>query len=440
MGIKPGEEVLFDDLLYGLMVKSGNDAANAIAATVSSSVNDFVVLMNERVVELGLTDTHFTSAHGHHDDDHYTTAREMAIIAAAAMQDPRVSEIASSLSYTLPENNLRNKPLILKSKTEFLAGMDSEYSYTYATELKTGTTSKAGQCFVGAAEKDGVRLISVVFMSTIKHEEPRWMDTIKLMDYGNSQYGQFIFMELYALAPLNIEVQNYDPNDSQGGVLSLHAMLGVDADTYMLTGLKDDRESLARSFMSERDVTYVHDLNAPIWSGEVIGYAKWLTKERGQSFEVTLVAGRDVAAAPVPIPEPTAVEDSYALFIGLFLALITTLVLLGLSVRANRVAARRQKRRAKKRGYGKLDRVMRHLKARGLKGVRLIVGDKCLGLVEAIGEVFPESKYQRCIVHFYRNMLSVVPKRFMRKRTEKSRDHYVWEWHHHRFGSVQTFL
>lgn len=347
MNVKPGEEVLFDGLLYGLMISSGNDAANAIAVIVSGSVKDFVALMNERAAELNLTNTHFTSAHGYHNDDHYTTVREMAVIARAAMQDPRVSQIASTLSYTLPENNLRKKTLTLKSKTEFLAGMGSEYSYPYATGLKTGKTSKAGQCFVGTAEKDGVKLISVVFQSTVKYEQPRWVDTIRLMDYGYSQYGQFTFPELYALAPLSVEVESFDPDDSQGGALSLKALPGEGADAFTLTGLRDDGENLARSFMSGLQVTYDHDLKAPIRAGDVIGRAWWSSKDGNQLYEAALVAARDVAAAPPDLP---LVNDSDVSVIWLLVALIAALILLSVMVSKNRAAARRRRRRAKKRG------------------------------------------------------------------------------------------
>lgn len=334
--IKPGERMLFDDLLYGLMIRSGNDAANAIATIVSGSVENFVELMNQRAEELGLSNTHFTSAHGYHDEEHYTTARDLARLAQAAMREARVSEIASAVSHELPANNLRKKARVLRSETEFLAGMDSAYSYPYATGLKTGTTQKAGKCFVGTAEKEGIRLISVVLFSTRKYEQPRWIDTIRLMDYGFSQYGQFSFSELYGLAPLSMKVDNADPHDPYGGVLELRALPEA-GDAPVLTGLKRDADQLARSFVSGLSVTYLKE-TAPIGAGEEVGYAQYAPQSGAPPVRVALVASRALAAAPAPA-QPL-----------IWLAVLSAL-LMGLAVLARaRAVARRRARSARRRG------------------------------------------------------------------------------------------
>ncbi len=117
--IYPGEKMTLKDLLFGLMIKSGNDAANAIAVKVSGSVDKFVAEMNRKAQELGLQDTHFTNPHGYHHKEHYTTARDLATLTRHAMKNNAFLSIAASLEYELPPTS-RREALILSSNTELL--------------------------------------------------------------------------------------------------------------------------------------------------------------------------------------------------------------------------------------------------------------------------------------------------------------------------------
>jgi D-alanyl-D-alanine carboxypeptidase (penicillin-binding protein 5/6) len=162
VALKVGEEMSVRDLLYCLMVKSGNDAASVLAVHNAGSIEAFVELMNQRAQELGCTGTHYMNAHGLHHDDHYTTARDMAKIAATAMQYPIFEEIFTTSEYTVPATNL-SEARELKT-TNYLIRSNGYPNVVDSRVLggKTGNTSKAGRCLVALAEKNGMKLLSVV--------------------------------------------------------------------------------------------------------------------------------------------------------------------------------------------------------------------------------------------------------------------------------------
>ena len=162
VGLKVDEQMSVRDLLYCLMVKSGNDAASVLAVQNSGSIEAFVEEMNRRAQELGCTGTHFMNAHGLHNDEHYTTARDMARILREAMKYPIFEEIFTCKEYTVPATNL-SEARELKT-TNYLIRSNGYPIVTDSRVLggKTGNTSKAGRCLVTLSEKDGMRLLSVV--------------------------------------------------------------------------------------------------------------------------------------------------------------------------------------------------------------------------------------------------------------------------------------
>ena len=182
--LKAGEKTTLRDLLYGLMLRSGNDAAVTIAVAVSGSVSKFVERMNRRAQELGCTNTNFVNPHGYHNKKHYSTARDLAIIAREAMKNAEFRKIVSATGYTLAKTNKHKKRKLTTSDAMLLES--SPHYYPYEIGIKTGYHSKAGQCFVGAAEKDGVTLIAVTLKSS---KSGRWTDTRRLMEYGFSMLG-----------------------------------------------------------------------------------------------------------------------------------------------------------------------------------------------------------------------------------------------------------
>lgn len=171
-----GEELTLEALLYALMLESANDAATAIAIAVAGSTDSFAALMNERAAAMGLKDTHFDNPHGLDSDTHYTTARELAAIAAAAFDNADLRRIAGTYRKTIPmgENDgarlLINHDRLLRSYEGTIGG-------------KTGFTKKSGRCLVTAAERDGLRLIAVTLSAP-----DDWRDHERMLDYGFAEY------------------------------------------------------------------------------------------------------------------------------------------------------------------------------------------------------------------------------------------------------------
>ena len=186
--LRAGESMTMRELLYGLMLRSANDAAAAIAYAVAGSVSNFADMMNARAEKLGLTDTHFANPHGLDDEEHYTTARELAIISAEAIKNPTFKEIVSTYKKTISGPDDTKRLVVNHNK---LLNM-----YDGAIGMKTGYTKKCGRCLVGAAERDGLTFISV----TIDAPDD-WNDHMRMLDYGYSlmemrsiaEAGQFAY-------------------------------------------------------------------------------------------------------------------------------------------------------------------------------------------------------------------------------------------------------
>ncbi len=168
--LKEDEELTVKDLLYALLLQSANDAAVALAVSTAGDVDRFALLMNEKARQLGLENTNFKNPHGLHDNEHYTTASDLARIAAAALDDPLIREISSTKRATITSNTT--------SRT-FLNHNKLLHLYDGCIGLKTGFTKTAGRCLVGAAERGGVRLISVTLDAPSD-----WQDHTRLLDLG----------------------------------------------------------------------------------------------------------------------------------------------------------------------------------------------------------------------------------------------------------------
>jgi len=164
--LRAGEELSLRELLYGLMLRSGNDAAIAIAIIIAGSVEKFVKLMNDYCEKLGLQNSHFVTVNGLHDDEHYTSALDMAKIAAYALKNKTFAEIVKTKEKVI-DNQLdkKNRCRLLKNKNKLLSMVEG------ADGVKTGYTKKAGKCFVGSATRAGMQIVCVVLNSRTMFEE-----------------------------------------------------------------------------------------------------------------------------------------------------------------------------------------------------------------------------------------------------------------------------
>lgn len=178
--VYPGESMTMQDLLYGLMVRSGNDAANAVAQQTAGSLDAFVQQMNQRAAQMKMKATQFTNPHGYHHQDHYTTARDLATLSLHLMANPQAAAIASATNYTLPATTKR-EALHITNSNELLNPLSQAY-YPGAYGIKSGYTSQAGFCYAGMAQKDGQTLLAVILGSRTRNRG--WDDMAKLFNYG----------------------------------------------------------------------------------------------------------------------------------------------------------------------------------------------------------------------------------------------------------------
>lgn len=176
-GLKAGEKLSMKNLLASMLVKSGNDAATALAINVAGSLDEFVALMNKKAQDLGMTETHFSNPHGLDSEGQYSCARDVSIMSRYAMQYDTFREIVSDKLYTFTDatttHKLPNTNLLL-------------WKYPDSIGIKTGWTDKAGYCLSSAANKNGIELYSVVLGT--KSEMARFEESISLLDFGYAHY------------------------------------------------------------------------------------------------------------------------------------------------------------------------------------------------------------------------------------------------------------
>ena len=311
--LQPGEEINFRELLEATLVYSANDGANVLAEAVGGSISHFVDLMNEAAQVYGCENTHFANPHGLHDDAHYTTPRDLATITRIAMQNEEFRRIVRMQSVQLTKTNFHRARTVNTTNELFSAGTPekpNKYYYPDIIGVKTGFTSKAQYCFIGAAERDGVSLISVVMYAG---NNSRWADTIKLLNYGFSQYTSVTPVELYEQRPITIETSNYSLNDSGLGKLKLRCVATdqESRDTHIIATF-DDVEQMAENLREIMLIQYTRDFAAPIDEGEVVGTMTYVTED-GEAVVYNLVAERAIAKrenAPPSLAELAAAADA----------------------------------------------------------------------------------------------------------------------------------
>lgn len=244
MYLQYGEVLSVRDLLYGLMLLSGNDAAVALAIHVGGSVEGFVDMMNARAKELGLSDTNFVTPNGLHDDEHYTTALELAKIGAAALSNDSFKEIVSTQYHTAETGTISRT---MKNKNSLL------WDYEGAIGIKTGYTMAAGRCLLFAAERDGLMLVGAVLNCS-----PMFEAAQQLLNYGFENYSMCKAVEEGAeLARCLV------PNGTK-------SILALVAECDIIVPVKKGTE-----LSLEVRITLYENVSAPIIKGEEMGFAEF---------------------------------------------------------------------------------------------------------------------------------------------------------------------
>lgn len=265
-----GEILSLKDLLYCAMVASANEACNVIAQYISGSVSAFVDLMNQRAAELGCINTHFVNPHGLQDPEHYTTAWDFSLIAREAVSHDLFMEICNTPTYTVPATNLTAERTLSSTNALINPGNTTypgDYGYEYAKGVKTGHTSDAGYCLVSTAEKDNIRLLSVVMNAQANQlEDGSWYygqfgDTITLFDWALNNFSyQEIVKSTEIVADVPVAMGADTDSVAARPSTSITALLPNDTDLTAFT----------------RTVTITSEtsgqtLEAPVTAGQTLG-------------------------------------------------------------------------------------------------------------------------------------------------------------------------
>ncbi len=266
MHLVAGEELRLIDLLYGLMVESANDAASVIAEYLSGSEGAFVGKMNQRAAQLGCTQTNFANVHGLHDENHYTTARDMARIMAQAISDETFCTLFSTSYYEIEATN-KSDLRKLYTTNEMIARVGSLENYdSRVVGGKTGFTTPAGRCLVTLSEQNDLRLITVVMGAENKYGEDGWtvvsaghfVQTSALLDFCFDRY-----MPAQILSPN----QSLGQFDVQYGSAKANGVVKYATDTVLPLG--SDLSTIRYEYDLDEDT-----LTAPIYAGDSLGVVR----------------------------------------------------------------------------------------------------------------------------------------------------------------------
>ena len=261
--IKEGEQLRVIDLLYCAMLPSANEACNVLAEAVSGSVAAFVELMNRRAAELGMEDTHFANSHGYHDNDHYTSAYDIALMCREAMGHELFRTMAAAASYTLPATNEHDQRVVRSTNALISNWSITGYLYQYATGVKTGSTNEARYCLASSAQKNGRQLISVVLGAenpTVNDQRQRlqFSESARLLDWG---FDNFTYQELL--------------NDTRLDIAEVEVTLSSDAN-YVAVRPEGALAAVLPNDLDPAKFTYTPTLDAasiaaPVEEGQVLG-------------------------------------------------------------------------------------------------------------------------------------------------------------------------
>lgn len=311
MGLKSGERIIVRDLLYGMMLASGNDAAIALAEHIGGSVEEFAVLMNERAAQLGMKNSHFVNPHGVHTAEQYTTAADMAVLASYAIGNETFLEITGTIDYTVPANDVRKSKIELHSSNWLLGTGAERYYYEYAIGGKTGSSASQGKCLVTMAKRDGVTLVCCMFGLTEGGDITKRLQ----ITFEDSKY---LFEQVYdnfysTVSAFDLGLKYSTELDAVSNCAEGEGALELRGDfagqTVYLGNDIIDGVKLG-SIEPSYTVTLDNNIAAPVEKGQSLGWVDCSLDGR-TIFSGELVATRAVAEF-VPTLEPTAIPTPTA--------------------------------------------------------------------------------------------------------------------------------
>ena len=349
--LQTGEKITVEELLYGLLLESGNDAAVALAIATAGSVEDFAAMMNERAKEIGCTNTNFVNPSGLADENHYSTARDMVMIAKEALSNETVRKIAGTAEHTIPATNAYEERN-LENTNYFLKGVDKEVNgkkikvdnYHGVFGGKTGYVGEDKAALVTGLSADGLEIYSLVMGSSL---EGRYSDVKELMDYGKANVSKYTVFE---------KGDEFGKVKLLGGAVNKVKAVAAD------NGYINLPEGVSASLVTTECV-YTDSLFAPVKKGQKIGVVEvYIAGELKKTVE--LVAAEDIKEGW--FLSGIGISNFQTVMIGVFLAviLIGFVTIISMRIRNKRKLARIRRRKLEEEALRQLERE-EDLKRRG---------------------------------------------------------------------------
>ncbi len=327
--IRVGEQFTIEQLLNVMLIHSANEAANVIAEHVAGSQEEFAKMMTKRAQELGCKNSNFVNANGIENENHYTTAYDLALIMKQCVKNDTFKKIISTEKYTLPSTELNEENRYFQNNNSLIIKGD-KYYYQYCVGGKTGYTKEAKNCMVSLASKDGMDLIAVVLKgeTTETGESARNRDTINLFEYGYENYN------LQTIKKKGETVTSVDIKDAEGNTKQLKVKL--DNDISVVNKEKNE---------AEKDIKPQIDLkveNVPVEKGDVVGTVTY--KINGEEYKANLLAAETIGETENNTKETPIVF----IILKFFILLIAAIIIMRMFTRVRINSNRRSKRRYKK--------------------------------------------------------------------------------------------
>lgn len=341
IGIKPGETLTMKDCAYAILLASANEVSSGVAEYIGTTVPTFVDMMNQRAKELGCANTHFVNANGLYDENHYTTARDLAIIAKAAFQNETFREVVKTPYYIVPKTNITDEERWLNNHHKMIL-QGSEY-YEGCLGGKTGYTEKAGNTLVTYAERNGRKLVCALLADV--NVVAQYTDTKALLDYGFDSF-QRLDTTAVSLSPAK--------SDELGKQLEEKGLLSTALETTSISVPKELTEELTYKTTLENNM-----LNIDYYYGkQQIGSSSMQASDEilkvSQELSPKEVTKTDASVSPNPAKDSNTSEKDNILpswkYIALFL-LITGILfyIVVLIVNIKRSIKRRKRKKARER-------------------------------------------------------------------------------------------
>lgn len=274
------EELTIEQLLYVLLIPSANDAANVIAEHIAGSVSSFASMMNTKAHELGCKDTHFVNPNGVHNDEHYSTAYDLALMGMYAMKNETFRKIVATSKYTLPATNKYEKTDRIFNTTNKLVNDKSGQYYKYSNGIKTGYTDAAKNCIVSSAKKDDLELMCVIMgaESDTPIATNKFNDCKTLFEHGFNNYTNKLLCAKDAVYKI------VNPRNASSKTPSLNVLYENDINVFI------NNSDFNKDFSPTVELD--NKLKAPIAKGTVVGKISYTID--GINYTTNLIAGQDI--------------------------------------------------------------------------------------------------------------------------------------------------